>query len=203
MIDILKWPCAIISSQRTGSSALTAFLGQRYNTTFFIEPFEQKHKSEEFVGLYKIIGSKFIVKFMIDRVGHHRPYNELLHRDDVFKIRLYRKNIVAQVASLYLATYTSNWFRDQLHNTVDTGINYTVPIVTSDLTRCLKMVLRNNNTFVTKKYKYDLTVSYESLGILNENIWKRTFLPINYSDIICATQEMIVDQKLETDVTLN
>jgi hypothetical protein len=205
VIDIFKWPCVILSSQRTGSSALVKLLANQYNVPYYIEPFEQKYRSEEFLQIYKNLGTKFILKCMIDRVSYHKAYNELIYRSDVFKIRLYRQNTVAQVASMYVAIQTGNWFGNQLHGTaVDVDMtHYKVPINNIEILRSAKLIIKNNNLFKLNRYKCDLTVSYESLGIVDENIWKRTCLPINYNDVIQATHNVLTQQRIQNNFILD
>jgi LPS sulfotransferase NodH len=197
MIEISYWPCIVVSSQRTGSSVLTKLLAQQYNVDYYLEPFEQNHFKEDFIKNYKIPNCKFIVKFMIDRIFYNRHYNNLIYTDEVYKIRLYRQNTVAQVASMYIAQKMQNWFSNQLPNNFEINhVNYTMEINKNEIISCLKHIIKNNNILISKKYKYNLTINYEQLGVVNETIWKRTILPINYNDIIYTTQDILRKLKI-------
>jgi hypothetical protein len=204
MIDIDRWPCIIISSQRTGSSALTKSLAKKYNVPYYIESFEQKYRAEELLKIYNSSDIKFILKFMIDRIGYHKVYNQLAHRDDVFKIQLYRQDTVAQIASMYVAMKTGNWFNNQLHENVNNDmLHYDISINNLEILKAAKLIIKNNNAFKLNRYKCNTTVNYESLGIMDENIWKRTHLPINYNDVIQATQDVLKQQQIPNNFILN
>jgi len=98
MFNNIKFPTLIISSPRTGSTILGDYISQIYShVKFFSEPHLNKNHYVEFLE-YSKNSKDFILKIHAMDLHH---YN--INLKDFYLIRLRRREIVNQIASLYLA----------------------------------------------------------------------------------------------------
>jgi len=189
MISINKWPCVLVANQRSGSTALAIDLAKQNDAKYYIEPFEQRVGLTSFMESLKDSNKKWIVKCMIDKVHFGHPYKKLLENPDVYKIRLFRTDTVAQVASLYLSGITNMWFGNQLPGLKE---RHLIPLdelsilpLDYDLMQHCASQITNNNLFLryAEKYRFDITCRYESLNLDNCD-WRKSELPNNYSKML-------------------
>jgi len=90
----------ILSSPRTGSTLLGQFLSNQLGYKFFNEPsLNQKNLNDFFI--YKDLNNFFVLKEHYRSFVRH--YNKNFINDNIFVIRIRRKNIVEQVISNYIA----------------------------------------------------------------------------------------------------
>lgn len=189
MISITKWPCVLVANQRSGSTALAINLAKQNDAIYYIEPFEQRVGLTSFMESLKDSNKKWLVKCMIDKIRPGHPYKKLLDIPNIYKIRLFRTNTVAQVASLYLSGITKMWFGNQLP-----GLNerHLIPLdelsllpLDNDLMQHCASQITNNNRFLrdADKFVFDITCRYESLNLDNCD-WRKSELPDNYSKML-------------------
>ena len=126
---------------------------------------------------------------MVDKIRPGHPYKKLLENPDVFKIRLYRTDTVAQVASLYLSGITNMWFGNQLPGLKE---RHLIPLdelsqlpLDNDLMQHCASQITNNNVFLRNadKFRFDITCRYESLNLDNCD-WRKSELPNNYLNML-------------------
>jgi hypothetical protein len=198
-----------MSSQRTGSTALIMSIANTYNINYFVEPFEQNHKLEEFKNINTnfITHGHYVVKFMADQLRRIRPYKYLIDSSIPYKIKLYRENTVAQIASMYIANVTGNWYNNQVIG-INERFNFEmkssidIPIDIKAITNCIKLITTNNRIFATKTYKFDLTIKYESLDIFNDQIYKKSIKPNNYNEILKIITDVMISRNLHLTFTI-
>lgn len=187
-ISITRWPCLVITSQRTGSTALSTMLAKYYNVDCFIEPAEQNHKLEQFEAIHKNFDHKYLVKFMTDRIGNYRIYRNLVNEVQPYKIGLYRKNTLAQVVSMYIASQTGVWYGNQVPGIEQPEEKLMhIPIKTKAIDRHIKIITKNNILLRAYKVHYDRILSYESLPLGRS--YRQSTKPYNHADVVAAVTE--------------
>ena len=190
----------VISSQRTGSTALTTMLSKFYKANCFIEPAEQQHKLEEFESIHRDFTRRYIVKFMVDRIGNYRIYQNLINEEQPFKIGLYRKNTVAQVTSLYCASHTGIWYGNQVTDIIEPDETLMhLPIKVKKIDRFIKFISKNNTLLRAYKTHYDRILCHETIPF--GNTWRQSLKPTNYTEIVAAVNERFV--ALDKPTTFN
>lgn len=207
MIDVPRFPVVIVASPRTGSTALLKYLANKYSVMGFGEIFKniidlinsdpvtykKTLKQREIYSNYKKLNrTDYILKLMPGEITYFSKYEDLLQSKDCFKIRLSRKSLINQVASLYIAESTKNFHTystDQLKN-------YEVKIDKINLIHCIERI--SNSNFLVKNIKcdYDLDIDYEDLGYLEEIKGEQAHTiifhkPTNFEEVKKAITDLI------------
>ena len=179
----------IFASYRTGSTALCDYLAKEYRLGNFDEVFHEcvPVRTENFKKFIKSNG-KFVIKIMPDQINDSNIdfINQLAV--DSFLIKLSRKNIVKQIASLYLCCETDQW---HFKNT-DNSQPYTVQINPEHFEYPIEYILKNNSALDTFDYLYDLKLYYEDLATINTQ-YTVYHKPSNYQDLVNAIEEKLKD----------
>lgn len=185
MIDIKvdRFPIVILANFRTGSSALADHLGNKYSIPVFSEPFTNitigsiNRFKVHFMKTYKN-SSNYVVKFMGIQINDLNPYEKLLDMDS-YRIRLSRRDKVAQISSLYIALKRSKFSK----YIGDTTKKYYLPIDRVVLLDALDTIMRNDFYLRKLPYSYSLDLEYEDLGFIEDTKHVLSDNPENIEEI--------------------
>lgn len=172
MIQITKWPAIIVANYRTGSSALTHKLALDNQVTAFVEPSITNKRQQQFIDFYNQSKS-YVVKFMPDQVDTFNYYQTLLD-SDCYKIKLFRKNKVEQIASYYLASVKDKWFTTRYEEETD----YFIPIINDKIDYSIDKILSVDKLLETV-VNVDHTLYFEDLTVFEDVDRKPSLKPKN------------------------
>ena len=186
MIDINsnQLPIIILANCRTGSTALGSYLAKTLAVPFFSEPFNTNNilnpdkNKLNFISFYTKKNNKFVLKFMPTSITDFTPYDEIMSHSG-FKIKLLRKDVVAQLSSLYIASCLDIYHK----NTPKVVSDFQVPICKDKIIDAINVVLRNEFLFKRLSYKYNMTLFYEDLGIIQNAEYFPSDKPTNMEEI--------------------
>ncbi len=198
MFNISKVPVLIISTPRTGSSALGSYLCSILgdDMTFFNEPdfaldshmpvFEEHYKnSKRFILKIHAYNMIFYKKNLIDY---------LATSDEVYRISISRKNVVEQIASYYIALVRNKKFHYNFKDELE-EYNDVLPLDIHLLNGSIKKILEANESLKRSNVKFDEHVFYEDIPdmkVVDTSWWRssegnaeflRTPKPKNYEEI--------------------
>lgn len=177
MIEITKWPVVIVCSPRTGSNVLTDTLSKQYDAKWFYEPGQTAELLDQFVEYRRGNDIRYIAKiFPGQRLGDV-VYKQLLGEPG-FKIKLTRSNVLDQITSFYVAHVRDVW--DETNRT--TG-KYLLPINYDKIEYVVEHILEHNRLLDACEADYDLVLTYESLGTVDNTEFKHTVQPVNIDKI--------------------
>jgi len=186
--DKLKTPLLILAAPRSGSTALGQYLLNYFPTASYIpEPDWILHKSnvmKSFIDNIKDHNHNFIVKILFYRFKwfYDKDTKDFLLSSTTSKIRLRRRDVVSQMASLYIAMYR-NWIYHYLDKN---NLNQHDPIEIKDdqnMDWVIHEILNANKLLDNCDIKFDLDLYYEDLPSLDGTGFNKTPLPENYVDI--------------------
>ena len=186
MIDITPttFPIIVLANFRTGSSALAIHLARKYDLVCYSEPFHNEnlglfdeHKIN-FISTSINGNNRFVVKFMPSQISGFNNYEQMLNQPG-FKIRLNRTNKIEQIVSLYVAEKRDKFFK--LHD--EEKEKYTLKIDKNFLYRMSNVILRNDFLLRTLPYSYDLDLTYEDLGFIENTDHVLSDQPENIEEI--------------------
>jgi hypothetical protein len=188
MLNVTVFPIIIISSPRTGSTPLAYELKNRYNIELFNEPLNKtvggQYKTEEQSKFLSFIqDNNYILKLHINDL-HNYPSNilNIIENHQCTLIRIRRRDIVSQIASLYIETKRDVWGYFKEFNSSEKIAQFTntdIPI-TIDLVKCIKKVSSINEQLNNSKYDFDSDVWYEDLTFIDQS-FITTPKPKNYN----------------------
>lgn len=177
MLDkqIKKFPIIIISTPRSGSTALGEHLVNTYNLEWISEP-DSKNNTNILLDLNH---NEFVLKFHAYRITHYpRKIIEKIELNDCFLIRIRRRNIVDQIASVYIATK-----RNIYYYTNEIEYNDVTEIDIKHINRSINSVMYFNKCALLK-FKYDMDLFYEDIeDTLTLSIGVKTPKYILYEEI--------------------
>ena len=177
MIEITKWPVVIVCSPRTGSNVLTDTIAKQYNAKWFYEPGQTTKRLSDFLEFRKGTNIRYIAKiFPGQRLGDDVS-KELLNESG-FKIKLTRENVIDQIVSFYVAHMRDIW--DETNRV--TG-KYILPINYDKIAYAIEHIVEHNRLLDACKAEYDLELTYESLGYVENTEFKLTVQPVNIDKI--------------------
>lgn len=176
-------PIVIIANYRTSSSALMSSLANKYKIISFSEPSIQDMRYSAFSSFYNKNKKNFVLKFMIEQLDDIPEYRKIL-KEECYKIRLFRRDIISQIASYYIATRTKR-FSQRKEQTID---RYFVRIVPSHLIRHIEIIVKNNLLLKTSALNFDSTIYAEDLSTLHDTELVHSTKPDNYQEILNATK---------------
>ena len=211
MIDqITKPQILILSLPRTGSNALGFHLSDVLGISFYSEPFCQtpglfNRDNKTFLDAFKAIvltDQPFIAKehyFRFEKfldsdsltLNFKDPIiNHLINSDQVFKIRLQRKNKVEQIASYYVCLSVKKWA--YLKNAPGTNLDDCVLPINLDQLKNYIDLFENRFKMIQSipSSLIDLDLYYEDLGSLDNSVLEPAPHPANYSSIISAIKAL-------------
>ena len=195
MFSDLKLPIVIISSIRTGSTALLfelekIFLEKGISPIVLNEPIVYNNKSDSIIPFLKSIDSnQFILKVHAYDLQYYPKYFiKKLENNSYNVIRLRRKSIVDQCVSLYISLYTRIWI-----NTTETNKqleNTNIEISDQLLHKTVEDVKKFNNAIDNCTYKFLLDLSYEDLELTKTFTVKRK-TSIMYEELRSRISKMV------------
>ena len=195
----MKLPIIILSSKRTGSTALMNNLygeiKKDNNVQLFCEPSQNNLFSGPFehntlLDLLKTIekNDSYIVKAHAYDFLKDFPdcIKDIVVAHSCFLVRIRRKNLVNQVASHYLASQNNIWGHSQ-------SITHTpsLPIDIERIHNSIKVISVYNDAIDNFPAKFDLDTFYEDLILSNQMKTVETPKPDNYNLILQTIQNII------------
>jgi hypothetical protein len=186
--NIEKYPVLIISSPRTGSSSLAKTLSvNKKNIPYFCEPLVCDAKDARhvrYVQWRKTENQNFILKVHAYQWRNFIKADTNIELDKFYRIGLRRKNIIDQMASLYVSFHRDIWTYKPDVN-YDEFYNKEIEITEEKILQCIRVILENNKDFEMFESdfntKFDINLYYEDL--LNLEVFIKTPLPKNYNDL--------------------
>ena len=181
MFNINKTPIVIISSPRTGSTALGSYLSKVFpNIKYFPEPdFTDKLDLIEFEKHF-LLGNDFILKAHAFNFPNYNPeiVKLVCYTDLTYKIRIRRKDIAKQIASLYIAQERG----EKYHFKYPSDLNDTISIDKIKILKCIDYIVNKNKILENSDIQFDLDLFYEDIDIPDNNYYIVP-KPTNYNNL--------------------
>jgi hypothetical protein len=186
---ITKTPILILASPRTGSTVLGEYIKTlcNKNLRYFIEPDYQGPKAVEEFELFSKQSKDFIIKcHLINLLEYDTSVSSYL-LEESFKIRIKRKNIVKQVASMYIAHKRNlKWH----YSKEELGLVDSVHIDRLHIQNCIHYIANANKILDDAPYVFDMDLSYEDLPTIRCNNYCTTPKPKNYDELLDVIQQL-------------
>lgn len=174
----------VLASYRTGSTALCDVLSKQFKAKNHDEFFHacRNQRGYDTIKLYN-----YIIKIMPDQVME--PYfSELIKISKIYGI--YRKDIVAQIASYFIAMKRNVWHNIKFQDTE----NYELPYEEQNLETVSKRITDLNETYKNifrplchVEFAYE-DIEQSLLKVSNYKVYNK---PKNYNDIINSIKKYI------------
>ena len=199
-----KWPCCVIASPRSGSSAFAYDLAVRHNLGYsscILEPNlafkDQSHSMHAVDSKIAAHDYLFIVKFMIHEAHQHQTYRQLLSMPS-YKIRLYRRNKIKQIASKYISEVMQKSFfaAGEEYEPYECQINLELIDHTIQEMTHIDLLLRDS------QIQFDETIAYEDLWQLDTSWAVKTTQPENLEDIYAAVRDRLSVQGIAMEFSI-
>lgn len=183
----------IVANYRTGSSALASSIGRNLNIAkgtgdisisehlkapVFTEPHYRPNDMIIFKDYLANNNNLFVLKVIVDQLDTVEEYKSVLNRD-CFKIKLYRENKIDQIVSYYIATITKTWS----HKINTPQQQYFVTLDEHVAKYAVDQILFNDRLLDQLPTKFDITTTYEQLGIIENTELVKTMQPTNIQRI--------------------
>lgn len=185
MFDITKTPVLVVSSPRTGSTYISNYIGKKYNLNTFLEPDSGKIQYMEYFHHYAKSDADYLLKVHAYNLKKYEKniIETLLYDDNVFRVKIFRSNIINQIASVYVGYFCRNrtWHYENNYS----ELNDSVPIQDDNLRTSIDWVLYWNKQLHNLNVNYDLILEYETLPNI-ETSYNITPKPKNYKEL-CDT----------------
>jgi len=191
MFTINKTPILILSTPRTGSSVLGAYIKLLCNKdiTYFQEPdYSGQEEIDKFQNYFNS-SKDFILKchfIHLDRYGTDVSKYLL---DNAYKIRIRRKDFVKQVASLYIAEARNNSWHFQ--NPEQLNLIDTVDINTAKIKQSILFLKYANYKLDRAPINFDLDLYYEDLPTINDAGYYIAPKPSNYNELLDTIKNLL------------
>jgi hypothetical protein len=179
MFNISKFPVLIISNYRTGSSALSDWIGRNYTIPSIGEPIHWPDKMLALTSMIKNNNLQFCCKFHIDQIQPGDIHSQLLEMNS-YKIKITRNDLVAQITSYYIASVRNIWKQDTAN--IPT---YVLPVDLELISRLTKIIIDNNEKLNNSNIDFDLEIRHEDLNFTLPLRFKTT-PPANINEITSA-----------------
>lgn len=189
--NIKKFPIIILASPRTGSTALGEHLSKLYpNLTYFLEPNFDKTHMELFMNRFKSNSDDYILKLLGSSLNLY-PSEVIakIFSNEVFRIKIARKNIIEQVASHYVAAKRDIWDYRLIDNTYENFTANNIEINFEKVRYSIESIKYENN--IISKIPADLTCFYEDFIQFNSPT-EKTPKPINYNELLDVIKNYMV-----------
>jgi hypothetical protein len=184
--EITKFPVFMLISARTGSTAFAGAIAKHYDLVHYGEPEslpDRVERIQQFSEFSKN-SNRYLLKTNTFNMYTYYPRSLIdyyLTSDEVYKIRLRRRDRVAQMASNYIARHRKIWvYRDNQTY----SISNTVEIVESDMDRDISIINNCYRLYDNMDVKFDCDVYYEDLGFVDNTDVLETPRPDNYDEIV-------------------
>jgi hypothetical protein len=188
-MNITNFPVAIVATPRTRSTALAESLATKFELKVFNEPYDvfpppwraDKHINGVFFEFYDWYKnqrtSRFVVKFMPHQISALNPYEQIL--EDAFKIKLFREDKVAQIASFYVASVRGKFFK----KSDDRAEKFVVPIDRESIFQAASFIMSQAYVIDNLRIDWDYKASYESLGFIDDSSKVLSDVPDNIDEV--------------------
>jgi hypothetical protein len=176
MIEINSLPVVIISSPRSGSTALATTLKNKLDCMLFVEPGLDDLKLNQFLR-YASMKNDYILKEHAEVFLKKYPNFDLRN---CTVIRIKRKNFISQVVSSYITGKRKKWFYTEEDHHYG---NTLVPLDESFLQEVFSYIKKQNRIVDNFKGKVDIEVNYEDIEHELTNC-QRTIQPKNYVELL-------------------
>jgi len=181
MINIpLEKSVAVLSSYRTGSTALCDYIASSNGIKNFDEAFHRSipDRYNNFLHHYNS-GLRYVAKIMPDHVTTKTNNTIASVLNSAYKIRLIRRDVSKQIASFYICHMTQKWHYHKLQQQTE----YSIPINETELNNISMYIHDMNQQLLTKWNDVDCTVYYEDLDIIDSR-YVLYSKPSNYSELM-------------------
>jgi hypothetical protein len=186
-----KFPILIISSARVGSNLLSMYYKKTYGIDMFLDLDGENGKIQEFID-YKKTSDRYVIKIHALHVPRYpKELIAELFEEDNFKIRLRRRDRVAQIASCYVANARKKWYYTEKMPSED--FHKKIDINNSDIDSEIKLIDEYYQAYDQVGLDFDADLWYEDLGDINNTAFVRTVLPINYDELLNTIKQRIND----------
>ena len=212
MTQISKYPVAIFSAPRTGSTALILHIQSlcAEKIPYFIEP--DYNNNNRMVAFEKFFNysKKFIVKLHAHN-EHHYPTEivDFLRNDtNVFRVRIRRHDIIKQIASLYSVlvrgkmTGEREIYNYSIFDIVHEKRNLSDDVLIIDkerMKRNVKFILKANKTLNESTLNFDMDLYYEDIV---DDLKRTTTVeypkPKNYDEILQEIEKIYKEEILNS-----
>jgi hypothetical protein len=196
-MNITNFPVAIVATPRTRSTALAESLATKFELKVFNEPYDMfpppwradKHINGVFFEFYDWYKSqrtsRYVVKFMPHQISVLNPYEEILK--DAFKIKLFREDKVAQIASFYVASVSGKFFK----KSGDRAEKFVVPIDRDSIFQAAGFIMNQAYLIDNLRIDWDYEASYESLGFIEDSSKILSDVPDNIDEVRTQVKNLI------------
>jgi hypothetical protein len=192
----MKLPIVVIGTgPRCGSTPYVELLSQQLNLPAFSEPWCEHICSNDSSYLrsynqyieHKKHSNRYIVKFWLADLEQRSPYQSYIKNG--YKILLMRRDIVSQIASLYIAEY-----RDKYHTLKeDQDLSYTVAIEPKDISISIRYLTRSL-FFAEHCNIFDARIYYEDIDFSSlKSPYKKTIQPSNLAELKQEIEKQLKD----------
>lgn len=187
-------PVLILSSYRSGSTALMQVIGERLNYRTFGEPWhwnvDIREKCSEFF-TYKKTNTDYVWKLMPDHLPKESAHLEECLADwgNSYVIRLLRRDIAQQITSWIISMKTDVWNSTQIKQIphVDIEDDYIEYSVNKHLISLDALQFTKTTSHITLYYE-------DILDLLVESTYKPTAKPKNYNEVLSKVTTILKQQ---------
>lgn len=176
MLQISTLPIVIISSPRTGSTALAIALKHKLGGELFNEPGNDDLRLNDFLR-YSSMKKDYILK---EHAGKFLEKYSKFDLTDCTIIRINRKDLVSQAISNYISNKRKKWFyTDNDQHYQNESITYDEPF----LRQCFHFTKTQNTMCDNFKGRVDFDLFYEDI-ITELSTSEKTIRPKNYQELL-------------------
>ena len=180
MIVCTKLPVFIISSPRTGSTALGQQIAEINSLTYFIEPdyLDMCHRMNNFKSFAEANDS-YVLKMHAKNLHKYPKFVLDKLKTNSTTIKISRKSLFDQVVSYYIARKTDHWVRKRNETEKSYELEYDADFFLTSLTT----IKYFNGAFDSLDVIFDLELTYEDLNLSN-SLFEKTIYPNNYNRFV-------------------
>jgi LPS sulfotransferase NodH len=195
MFTITKTPVLILSTPRSGSTALGAYIKSlcKKDIYYFQEPdyYGQPEINNFKKYFYSNPSKNFILKCHFINLHRYGTDVSPYLLDNAYKIRIRRKDFVKQIASFYIAKKRDH--RWHFENAEQLNFVDTIPINTLHIKQYITYIKDANYKLDHASVNFDLDLYYEDLPDINDAGYYIAPKPDNYNELLATIQELIRD----------
>lgn len=173
--QINKYPITIISTSRSGSTALAHLIANSHNLICYKHPKYINFDQSDFLEFIKT-NNNWLLKIHADElILYYSSWLQFIK--NTFLIRIRRKNTIEQIASHYISSMKNEWYTDKFSDEP-----YILPIDKKQILNSIRVIQKENNFVEKILLKFDMDLWYEDLNLDKSEFYK-TNRPDNYKDI--------------------
>lgn len=184
----MNFPILLLSNYRTGSSSLVRILGEKYGLEVYSEPHLEPRNLYKLESRIQQGSTNMIIKFMPDYIDIVPAY-KTIYNSNCYKIKLTRRDKVAQVVSYYVASTTGMWNN---YKNIDMD-PYTVGVENDLIDNAINTIFNVEN--LLSQADCDEEMVYEDMDFSDSPIMKITS-PDNYKMLYSHVESRIKSKML-------